>query len=98
VREPGSQRRNFTHVDDIVDGLLRVGDRGEGDEYGLGAPDSFSVEEVAQLFGGEIEWLPGRPGNRMDAVVDTARARLELGWTPAHDLPTFVKELTDSAG
>jgi UDP-glucose 4-epimerase len=98
VREPGSQRRNFTHVDDIVDGLLRVGDRGEGDEYGLGAPDSFSIEEVAQLFGGEIEWLPERPGNRMDAVVDTARARLELDWSPAHDLPTFIKELTDSAG
>ena len=35
VRRPGTQRRNFTHVADIVEGLMMVGDRGEGDEYGL---------------------------------------------------------------
>lgn len=94
VRRPGTQRRNFTHVADIVDGLVRVGERGSGDEYGLGHPDSYSIEEVAKLFGGEIEYLEERPGNRMTSGVDCNRARLELGWTPRHNLPEYIASLT----
>ncbi len=94
VRVPGTQRRNFTHVADIVEGLIRVGERGEGDEYGLGHPDAYSVREVAEMFGGEIEMLPQRPGNRMDSRVDCKRAQLELDWHPTHNLPDYIASLT----
>jgi len=93
VREPGTQRRNFTHVLDIVDGLMLVGEQGSGDEYGLGHPDSYSVREVAELFGGTIEMMPSRPGNRMTSSVDVRRAELELGWQPKRDLPSYITEL-----
>lgn len=93
VRLPGTQRRNFTHVDDIVDGLIRVGEKGEGDEYGLGHPDSYSIMEVAEMFGGEIEMLEERPGNRMSSGIDVHRASLELGWEPKRNLPDFIEEL-----
>lgn len=93
VRLPGTQRRNFTHVDDIVDGLIRVGEKGEGDEYGLGHPDSYSILEVAEMFGGEIEMLEERPGNRMSSGIDVNRASLELGWEPKQNLPDFIKSL-----
>src|SRR3989344_548771 len=36
VVSPGTQERNFTHVADIVDGLIAVGESGAGDEYGIG--------------------------------------------------------------
>ncbi|MFO0765108.1 MAG: NAD-dependent epimerase/dehydratase family protein [Patescibacteria group bacterium] len=93
VRLPGTQRRNFTHVNDIVDGLMLVGERGEGDEYGLGHPDSYSILEVAQMFGGDIEYLPERPGNRMTSGVDIRRATLELGWSPKNALPAYIASL-----
>lgn len=93
VRAPGTQSRNFTHVYDIVDGLILVGERGEGDEYGLGHPDSYSVLAVAELFGGEIEMLPERPGNRMSSGVDVRRAELELGWKPQYNLPEYITAL-----
>jgi UDP-glucose 4-epimerase len=96
VRKPGTQRRNFTHVLDIVAGLIMVGERGEGDEYGLGHPDSYSVEEVAQLFGGRIEYLEERPGNRMQSGIDVHRASLELGWKPQHTLPDYIAALKQS--
>lgn len=96
VRLPGSQKRNFTHVSDIVDGLLLVGERGEGDEYGLGHHDSYSILEVAKMFGTDLIELPERPGNRMHSPVDTRRARLELGWEPKFNLPDFIKTLTES--
>ncbi|MEK7639442.1 MAG: NAD-dependent epimerase/dehydratase family protein [Patescibacteria group bacterium] len=95
VRRPGTQRRNFTHVFDIVEGLLLVGERGEGDEYGLGHSDSYSVLEVAELFGGEVEMLEERPGNRMTSSVDVHRALLELGWKPKYNLPDYIASLTE---
>lgn len=93
VRSPGTQRRNFTHVDDIVSGLVLVGEKGSGDEYGLGNPDSYSILEVAEMFGGEVEMLPERPGNRADSSVDARRAMDELGWKPTRDLPSYIEEV-----
>jgi UDP-glucose 4-epimerase len=94
VRMPGSQKRNFTHVLDIVEGLVLVGEKGDGDEYGLGHPDAYSILEVAQMFGGEIEMIPDRPGNRTTSVVDTRRASLELGWIPSRNLPDYIRSIT----
>lgn len=89
VVSPGTQKRNFTHVDDIVDGLMVVAEKGAGDEYGLGAEESFSVLEVAKLFGGEIKMLPERAGNRMDSSLDTTKARA-LGWAPKRTLADYI--------
>ena len=94
VRLPGTQKRNFTHVLDIVDGLVLVGEKGEGDEYGLGHSDAYSVLEVAQMFGGEIDFIPDRPGNRSNSVVDVRRATLELGWKTTRNLPMYIKSIT----
>lgn len=95
VRKPGTQERNFTHVYDIVNGLILVGERGEGDDFGLGASRSYTIEAVARLFGGDIEWLPNRPGNRLGAPLDTTRATA-LGWqareTLEDHIAQFVKE------
>ncbi len=55
---PGTQRRNFTHVDDIVRGLILVGEFSSGDEYGLGADTSYSVLDIASLFGDETRSCP----------------------------------------
>lgn len=96
VRSPGTQKRNFTHVYDIVEGLVLVGDKGEGDEYGLGHPDAYSVLDVAKMFGGEVTMLPERPGNRMTSKIDTRRAELELGWAPHHSLPSYIERLLTS--
>ncbi|MEX0909942.1 MAG: NAD-dependent epimerase/dehydratase family protein [Candidatus Paceibacterota bacterium] len=93
VRLPGTQKRNFTHVSDIVKGLMLVGEKGSGDEYGLGHKDAYSVMEVARMFGGEIETLPERPGNRMTSGVDIKRAYLELDWEPKYNLPDYIKSI-----
>lgn len=92
VVSPGTQKRNFTHVDDIVDGLVLVGERGEGDEFGLGSNESYTVLEVARMFGGEISILPERKGNRMDAVLDTTKSRA-IGWIAKRKLPDYIQSL-----
>lgn len=92
VRSPGTQERIFTHVDDIVDGLVLIGERGEGDEFGLGAPESFSVLEVARMFGGEIVMLPERMGNRMSAKLDATKSRA-LGWEAKRRLEEYIESI-----
>ena len=89
VVSPGTQKRNFTHVDDIIDGLVLVGERGEGDEFGLGSPEAHSVLEGAKMFGGEIIMLPERQGNRMDSTLDITKARA-LGWMPRNGLQKYI--------
>ncbi len=93
VVAPGTQKRNFTHVNDLARGLSLVGEKGEGDEYGLGSPESYSVLDIAQMFGGEIQMLPERPGNRMESIVDTSRAEKEFAWKPEHTVRDYIDSL-----
>ncbi|EOW9217183.1 TPA: NAD-dependent epimerase/dehydratase family protein [Vibrio cholerae] len=92
VVSPGTQKRNFTHIDDIIDGLVLVGEHGYGDEFGIGSPESYSIIEVAQLFGGKIEMLPERKGNRMTADVISDKTQA-LGWSPKRRLKDYIEIL-----
>ena len=92
IVKPGTQKRNFTHIDDIIDGLVLVGENGYGDEFGIGSPESFSILEVAELFGGKIEMLPERKGNRMTADVVTDKTQA-LGWSPKRTLKDYIETL-----
>jgi UDP-glucose 4-epimerase len=89
---PGEQYRNFTHIDDIVDALILIGKYGYGDEYGIGSPQEYTVLEVAKLFGGSIEYLKPRKGNRMSAKVITEKTR-QLGWNPTNELSKYIEML-----
>ena len=92
IVSPGTQQRNFTHVLDIVDALVLVGEKGEGDEFGLGHERAYSIFEVAELFGfgGNIVMFPERPGNRMSSGLDTTKATA-LGWNTERTLPDYIQ-------
>ncbi|MCI0566314.1 NAD-dependent epimerase/dehydratase family protein [bacterium] len=96
VRSPGTQRRNFTHVDDIVRGLILIGEQGLGDEYGLGSEESYSIREVAEMFGSDIRMLPERKGNRMDGKIDTTRMRSEFGWEAERSIKDYISAILAS--
>ena len=101
IVSPGTQKRNFTHMDDIIDGLILVGEHGYGDEFGIGSDESFSVIEVAEMFldlnyeeaikKKKIIMLPTRRGNRMNAEVITAKTKA-LGWKPRKKLKEYINE------
>lgn len=93
VTAPGTQTRNFTHVEDIVNGLLLVGERGAGDDYGLGASEGYSILEIAQMFGGKVEMTPALPGTRMSATLDTSKAE-GLGWKAIRKVKDYIAEST----
>jgi UDP-glucose 4-epimerase len=91
IVSPGTQKRNFTHIDDIIDGLVLVGENGYGDEFGIGSPDAYTILEIAQMFDGKIEMLPERKGNRMVADVVTCKTEA-LGWKPTRTIQEYIEE------
>jgi len=91
VVSPGSQKRNFTHIDDIISGLVLVGEEGFGDDFGIGCPESYTILEIAEMFGGKVEMLPERKGNRMTADLITAKTEA-LGWKANKSIKDYIEK------
>jgi UDP-glucose 4-epimerase len=92
VVSPGTQKRNFTHIEDIINGLVLVGNNGYGDEFGIGSGEAFSILDIAKIYGGEIQMLPERKGNRM--TVDVISSKTEaLGWKPSRSVKEYIEKL-----
>lgn len=89
---PGTQQRNFTHVDDIVRGILLAMEKGNGDGYCLGPKETYALLDVAKLFGGTIEMLPEKPGDRKTVAIDLTKTEKELGWEATIRLEDHVRE------
>lgn len=92
VNGPGTQTRAYTHVADTVEALVLIGEKGEGDGYGIGSTDEYSTLALAELFGGDIVMMPPRLTSRPSANVDASKTRA-LGWEPTHTLEAYVQEI-----
>jgi len=89
----GQQRRDFTHVSDIVRGLIAMSEqRGSGQVYNLGTGVNYSILEVAQMFGGPIEFIPRRPGEAWETLADFSMATNDFGWTPVRSLKDYIAD------
>ncbi len=84
----GSQTRSFTFVDDLVDGIVRLFERGTSEPTNLGNPNEFTVRRLAELVlaqTGSRSRIVQEPLPQDDPKVrqpDITRARRDLGWEP----------------
>ena len=95
VVSPGSQTRDFTHIDDIVSGVSICADKGSGDGYLLGTGIERPVIDVARMFGTEINMVPSLPGERERGRADATKAK-ELGWEPRRRLDHYIADFVAS--
>jgi len=96
VVSPGTQQRNFTYIDDIINGLVLVGENAYGDNYGIGCSQSYSILEIAEAFGSEITMLPERRGNRMGASVVCEKTQA-LGWKEKTSIMDYISTIVNNA-
>ena len=96
----GEQRRDFTHIDDIVDGLIRCGiglvnDQPiSGQAYELGRGLNFSINEIADMFGEDCprEYISSRKGEYPFTLADYTKAKEELGYSPIKNIRDYIEE------
>ena len=91
------KRRDFTHVYDIVSGLIAMSQEDwNGEIFNLGTATNHSIEEVANLFEPDgIEWLPNRTGEAQDTLADIGFTEEALDWHPQVKLGEYVKSFLD---
>jgi dTDP-glucose 4,6-dehydratase len=84
----GSQTRSFCYVDDLVDGIVRLFERGGHDPTNIGNPAEFTVRQLADrvlALTGSASVVVQRPLPVDDPRVrqpDISRAREQLQWEP----------------
>ena len=95
----GEQRRDFTHVDDIVDGLWRIGMKKlkHEDAWELGTGINYSINDVYQMFrerfGADFITLPDQPGNYRQTLRENDDSLDKLGWKPSDKLKDYIFSL-----
>jgi len=95
----GEQRRDFTHIDDIVDGLIKCGidlitddnSKANGETFELGRGINYSINEVANMFGGEKKYIPQKKGEVRDTLCVDLKANKLLNWNPKRNLEDYIK-------
>ena len=95
----GEQRRDFTHVDDIVDGLYKVATKGveHYDAWELGTGVNYSINELAKMFqhkyGCPIQHISDQKGNYRETLCTDEDAIDLLGWAPQDRLLYYIQNL-----
>ena len=92
VVKPGSQRRDFTHIDDIINGCYLAWKKGRQNEYMLGTKKTYSIKEIAKFFNSKIKYLPSRKGERFGSSLKNNNALNILGYKSTIDIKDYIKK------
>ena len=98
----GKQRRDFTHIEDIVDALIKLGQsllsednsNVSGETFELGRGKNFSINELAGMFGENYptQYIPARDGEYDYTLADSTKAKELLGWNPTRDIQDYLND------
>jgi len=100
ITNDGEQRRDFTYVGDVVDANILAGtheDKLNGEVFNIGNGNNYSVNEVADMMGGEKTYGEKRI-EPFETLADNTKVQEWLGWDPQGDLPSWVVEYKKALG
>jgi len=91
VVKPGTQVRDFTHVNDIVNGLIKAKDISKNEEWLLRAGRNLSIIELAEMFG-EWKFISERRGERLAAPTNIIKGDTfnDLRWSPKESIEDWI--------
>jgi len=89
----GTQRRDFTHVNDIVNGLILAGSNIRNQEFQLGTGVDYSILEIANAFDHHFEFIDARRGDRPKGLADISTTKDVLGYEPTYNIIDYIKSL-----
>ncbi len=90
----GNQTRDFIHVYDLVSALVISLEKGKNSEiYNVAGGKEISVNQIANIIGGEKVFIPKRPGEPDRSLADITKIKSEFNWEPKIDIEEGVKKL-----
>tara|TARA_R100000697_G_scaffold86876_1_gene98816 strand:+ start:294 stop:1142 length:849 start_codon:yes stop_codon:yes gene_type:complete len=90
----GEQRRDFTHVDDIIEGLLQTSNcKTSYDFIELGRGKNHSINELAKMFDWGYTYIDERPGEARETLCDISDAKEKIGYEPKVNLEDYISEI-----
>jgi UDP-glucose 4-epimerase len=79
----GTQTRDFLYVRDVAEAFFAATQADKvGEVWNLGAGKPQSVNRLVELLGGEVTYLPKRPGEPDCTFADISKIQRDLGWSP----------------
>lgn len=92
----GTQTRDFTYVTDIVR-AFEIAANGDcrGEVFNVGSGGTYSVNQLADLIGGDRTFIPRRPGEPDQTFADIAKIKKQLGWAPKVSFEEGVRLVLD---
>ena len=93
IVKPGTQKRDFTHIDDIVKGCYLAMIKGRQNEYMLCTNKSYSIIQIAKMFNTKIKFIKMRPGDRFGSTTINNNAEKILGFKAKKDIKTYIRNL-----
>jgi UDP-glucose 4-epimerase len=88
----GEQRRDFTHVEDIIDALIKIMEKQPyGLDFELGRGKNYSVNEVAEMFGIKPIYKDSKLGEARNTLCKDNTAEMVLYWKPRRELSEYIK-------
>lgn len=94
----GTQRRDFTHVDDVVNAnilAMEVDHDHYGEVFNIGTGKNYSVLELAKMISTNTVLIEPRTGEAYITLADNSKAKHILGWQPRKILEDYIKEELD---
>jgi UDP-glucose 4-epimerase len=93
----GTQTRDFTFVSDVVDAIMASAESYvSGEVINIGSDNTYSVNRLVELLGGDVVHIPKRPGEPDCTWADITKAKKLLHWQPKVSLEEGVGILLDN--
>ena len=96
VVKPGTQKRDFTHIEDIVKGCFLVWKKGKQSEYMLGTKKQYSIIDVAKMFKTKIKFIPKRRGERFKSSITNNNAHKLLKYKATIDIKDYISNIVST--
>ncbi|MDR3623833.1 MAG: SDR family oxidoreductase [Chlamydiales bacterium] len=92
----GKQTRDFTYVTDVVDAVYKAAcSELSGKIFNVGSSGHYSVNRLVELLGGDVVYIPKRPGEPDCTFADVSKIQAELGWKASISFEEGIKKMLE---